>query len=405
MKKLLRLENVTFLGALIGLALGLWAPELSKQISFIGDIFLTVLKMMIIPLIFVSVFLAVAKQAGQGELGSVGWKTIAYFISSSVLACITGLTVASLMLPKTTAIGEYVKYDASKLGSISWQDVVMSFFTPNIFKSLAGGEIVQIVLFSILMGIAAISLEKSKRDLLVGVADGIHDLVMIVIKWALVIAPIGILSLVAAVIAKTDVSSLQGLGWFFAATATGVVIHTLVTLPTIGFIVGRFNPYKFIFNVREALIVALATASSSATLPVSTRVLETRENVSPKTTGFVLPIGASLNMDGSALYQALVVLFLGSIAGVDFTWTQKLLVFFFVLISSSGTAGIPGGGIVMMGTMLQMVGIPLEMIGIYLLVDRFWDPPITAVNVLGDLFGTKTIDQVIKRSHSEMLAS
>jgi proton glutamate symport protein len=148
--------------------------------------------------------------------------------------------------------------------------------------------------------------------------------------------------------------------------------------------------------VREALLVALATASSAATLPVSARVLE-EQGVNPKTTGFVLPLGASLNMDGSALYQVLVVLFLGRVAGVDFSITQQLLIFMFVMLSSSGTAGIPGGGLVMMGAMLQMVGIPLELIGIYLLVDRFWDPPITALNVLGDLFGTKTIDRFVRR--------
>jgi Na+/H+-dicarboxylate symporter len=145
------------------------------------------------------------------------------------------------------------------------------------------------------------------------------------------------------------------------------------------------------------LIVALATASSSATLPVSTRVLENNAGVSPKTTGFVLPLGATLNMDGSALYQSLVILFLGGLAGIDFTFAQQLLVILFVLLSSAGTAGIPGGGLMMMGTVMQMVGIPLELIGIYLLVDRFWDPIITAINVMGDLFGAKVIDRFVER--------
>jgi Na+/H+-dicarboxylate symporter len=394
-KKFLRLENLTFLGALGGLALGIWAPDFSLQIGFIGEVFLTLLKMMIIPLIFVSVFLAVAKQAGHGELSGIGLKTVSYFFGTSAFACIAGL-LASNLLPKASTTVNYVGYDASKLGTITFDQILLSFIPSNAVKALANGEIIQIVVFSILMGLACIRLDSKKRELLVDIADAGHDLVMTVIQWILVIAPIGIFSLVAAVIAKTNWESLSGLGWLFGAIALAASIHVLITLPTIGYFVGRFHPYKFIFNVREALLVALATASSAATLPVSARVLE-EQGVNPKTTGFVLPLGASLNMDGSALYQVLVVLFLGRVAGVDFTMSQQLLIFMFVMLSSSGTAGIPGGGLVMMGAMLQMVGIPLELIGIYLLVDRFWDPPITALNVLGDLFGTKTIDRFVKR--------
>jgi proton glutamate symport protein len=395
MKKIMRLENLTFLAALGGLALGLFAPEFSQQIGFLGDVFLTLLKMMIIPLIFVSVFLAVAKQAGQGELSGIGLKTVSYFFGTSALACITGL-LASNLLPKASQAVNFVGYDASKLGSITFEQVLLSFIPSNAVKALANGEIIQIVVFSILMGIACIKLDSKKRELLVDIADAGHDLIMTVIQWILVIAPIGIFSLVAAVIAKTNFASLTGLGWLFGAIGVAALVHVLITLPTIGYFIGRFHPYKFIFNVREALLVALATASSAATLPVSARVLE-EQGVNPKTTGFVLPLGASLNMDGSALYQVLVVLFLGRVAGVDFSITQQLLIFMFVMLSSSGTAGIPGGGLVMMGAMLQMVGIPLELIGIYLLVDRFWDPPITALNVLGDLFGTKTIDRFVRR--------
>jgi len=398
-KKFLRLENLTFLAALGGLALGFLAPEFSLKIGFLGDVFLTLLKMMIIPLIFVSVFLAVAKQAGQGELSGIGLKTVSYFFGTSALACITGLLAANL-LPKASQAVNYVGYDASKLGSITFEQVLLSFIPSNAVKALADGQIIQIVVFSILMGIACIRLESKKRELLVDIADAGHDLIMTVIQWILKIAPIGIFSLVAAVIAKTNFESLSGLGWLFGAIACAASVHVLITLPTIGYFIGRFHPYKFIFNVREALLVALATASSAATLPVSARVLE-EQGVNPKTTGFVLPLGASLNMDGSALYQVLVVLFLGRIAGVDFTFAQQLLIFMFVMLSSSGTAGIPGGGLVMMGAMLQMVGIPLELIGIYLLVDRFWDPPITALNVLGDLFGTKTIDRFVRRDPSE----
>lgn len=395
-KRLFRLDNLTFMAALLGLAAGFWMPDFSIQVGFLGDIFLTLLRMMIVPLILVSVFLAVAKQSAQGELSKIGYKTLGYFVSTSTFACLTGMLAANLLPDAAPAVAAFKGYDASKIESVSYEQLILSFFPSNPVKALANGEIIQIVIFSILMGLACIRLESKKRDLLISISDAGHDLIMTVIQWVLVIAPLGIFSLVAATIAKTDTGSLVGLGWLFAAIGVAALTHCLITLPAFGFIVGRFHPYKFIWNVKEALLVALATASSSATLPVSTRVLEQNENVSPKTTGFVLPLGATLNMDGSALYQVLVVLFLGRLAGVDFTIGQQFLVFIFVMLSSSGTAGIPGGGLMMMGAMLQMLGIPLELIGIYLLVDRFWDPPITAINVMGDLFGTKIIDRFIK---------
>jgi Na+/H+-dicarboxylate symporter len=396
-KKLLRLENVTFMAALLGLAVGIWAPIISLQLSFLGEIFLLLLKMMIIPLILVSVFLAVAKQAAKGELSRVGWRTVAYFLTTSTLAAITGIFASKLLPPVSAAAASFPSYDPSKLAAVSFDKILLSFFSGNPFKSFADGEIIQIVIFSLIMGIASLGIEGHKRDLLVNIADGIHDLVMTVIQKVLLIAPLGVLSLVAAVVAKTNMKDFSGLGWFFAATGLAALVHSLLTLPTLGRLIGHFHPYKFIFQVKEALIVALATASSSATLPVSTRVLENNAGVSPKTTGFVLPLGATLNMDGSALYQSLVILFLGGLAGIDFTFAQQLLVILFVLLSSAGTAGIPGGGLMMMGTVMQMVGIPLELIGIYLLVDRFWDPIITAINVMGDLFGAKVIDRFVER--------
>lgn len=392
-KTLLRTENLAFLGALLGLAAGIFLPQLSIELSLLGDIFLQLLRMMIIPLIFVSVFLAVAKQAGRHELSRVGLRTVLYFASTSALACLTGLLAAHLFLNAPTALPEYAAYDSGKLGALSFSQAVLGFIPGNPFQALAKGEIIQIVFFSLLSGVACTGIAPEKKKPLIAGFDAAHDLVMVAIGWILYLAPVGIFSLVATVVAKTDAKSFAGLGWLFSATGFAMVVHALLTLPAIGFLLGRFHPYRFLLNVKEALVVALATASSSATLPVSTRVLEENEKVRPETTGFVLPLGATLNMDGSALYQSIVVIFLGGLAGIDFTFGQQLMIFIMVMLSSAGTAGIPGGGIVMMGMILQTVGVPLELIGIYLLVDRFWDPPVTMVNVMGDLFGAKVVDR------------
>lgn len=394
--KFLRLENLTLLGALLGLVAGLLIPDLVPSVALIGDLFLTLLKMTIVPLILVSVFLAVVAQAGHGQLSKLGLKTLIYFTSTSAVACFTGLMASRLLPTQIQGLAEAPKYDASSLATASFDKILMGFFPANPFKALVNSEIIQIVMFALIMGIASVWVSADKRKILVNGSDAINDLIMAAIKGILYLAPLGLFALVANVIASTKLEAFSGLGSFFLAVAIAALIHTLITLPAFGFFIGKFNPYKFLFNVKEALLVALGTASSSATLPVSTRVMEENEKVSSGTAGFVLPLGATLNMDGSALYQSILVIYLGQVSGLNFTSMQELQIFFFVMISSAGTAGIPGGGLVMMGAMFQMVGIPLEMIGIYLLVDRFWDPIITMINVMGDLFGAKIIDRSMK---------
>ena len=392
--KFLKLENLTFAGAIIGLILGMTSPELASSIDIFGEIFILLLKLIIVPLIMVSLYLAVARQESIQDMGSLGGKTMFYFMVSSSLACLTGF-LGALLLPAVdpTAI-TFENYQAAN-GDISFKSIILSFFSANPFKSLAEGNIIQIVVFSLFIGLASLQLEQRRKKTLLDFAEATHDLVMVLIKWILFLAPIGVLSLVADVTAGAKPEAFNGLGWLMLAIVAAAAVHSLITLPLLGFLVGGFNPYKFLLNIREALLVAFATASSSATLPVSTRVLEQKENVKPKTAGFVLPLGATINMDGSSLYQTLVILFLAGVAGIEITFTQQLYIFFLVLISSVGTAGIPGGGLLMMGAVLQNVGIPMEYLGIYLLVDRLWDPPITMINVLGDMFGAKIIDRKI----------
>lgn len=391
--RILKLENLTFLGAILGLLMGLFLPTWAQKIDVLGEIFILLLKLIIIPLIFVSVFLAIARQKNIKDISSLGSKTLMYFLLSSTLACLTGF-LGALFLPNVESNSiAFETFSASGGENLSLKKIILSFFSPNPFQSLAEGNIIQIVVISLLTGLAALQLDAAKKQSLLNLLEAFHDMVMILVRWILFLAPVGVLALVADVVAGTDKKAFAGLGWLFIAIATSSFIHCLLTLPALGFFLGRFSPYKFLFNIREALLVALATASSSATLPVSTRVLEENEKVKPKTSGFVLPLGATINMDGSSLYQTLVILFLAGVAGISVSFTQQLYIFFLIIISSVGTAGIPGGGLLMMGAVLQNVGVPLEYLGIYLLVDRIWDPPVTMMNVLGDMFGAKIIDR------------
>lgn len=393
MKKLLSVENLTLIGALLGIVCGVYLPGLAADLSFLGDLFILLLKMIIIPLVFVSVYLAIAGQEHLEGLSKLGLKTTLYFIVTTVLGCLTGF-LAAAFLPEISQTGiAFDNFDPSKLQAISYKAIILSFFTANPFKSLSDGNIIQIVVIALLTGIATIKIEAKSRMSLVQIFEALNQIVMILVRWILKLAPIGVFSLVASVVAASDKAAFSGLWLLFVAIGVAMSVHLFITLSALGYFFGKFNPYKFLINIREVILVSLATASSSATLPVSTRVLEKNEGVDPKTAGFVLPLGATINMDGSSLYQTLIVLFFARLGGIDISTTQQIYIFFLILVSSVGTAGVPGGGILMMGAVFQNVGIPLEYLGLYLLVDRLWDPPVTMINVVSDLFGAKIIDQ------------
>lgn len=395
MKKSRLYEVAAVVLALLGFLVGSYLPSVALNLEFIGSIFILLLKMMIIPLVVTSIFLSIVKVERE-KLKSLGGAAIGYYLLTSSLACIVGLTIANFFdFASRVQLGEWSRYDATKLADVNFSGLVTSFFSGNFFNALSEGNIVQIVVFTILIGLAGLHIPVKQKEILISFSEAVQNLMMTLIAWIVKAAPIGVFSLIAAIIAKTDIQVFSGLGLLFLAITLASAIHLLITLPAIGFFLGRFHPYRFLLSIKKALIVALTTASSSATLPISMQVIQDKGEVKEKTSGFVLPLGATLNMDGSALYQGIVILFLGSMAGMDLSLQQQLLIFFFVMTSSAGTAGIPGGGLMMVGAVMEMVGIPLEFIGLYLLVDRFWDYPVTMVNVAGDLFGTKVIDKYL----------
>ena len=286
--------------------------------------------------------------------------------------------------------------DNNQVASLSFGDMLLGFMPKNIFESLSNGSLVHIVVFSLLAGFATLFINKESQTPLVDLAESADKVLNILIGWGLVFAPIGISSLIAKIIAQTDLSIFKEVIPLFWAIGTSSTIHMFITLPILGYLVGKFNPFKFMLAMRKPLATALVTASSSATLPVSIKTLDDSGEVKEKTSGFVLPLGATLNMDGSALYQTLVIFFLAQVAGISLDVTQQIMVIILVMVSSAGSAGIPAGGMVMVVALMGMLGIPSEYVALYVLVDRFWDYPITMVNVCGDLFAARSVDRFIK---------
>ncbi len=394
MNKILNTEFLALSLAIIGVIVGVYLPSLALGFSFLGEIFILLLKMLIIPLVFTSIFLSITGLP-LNEVKKLGSKTLLYYLFTSAMACVVGIVIANVFIQGSITLDNLSFETPKELKAIDFHTFIKSFFTGNFFQALSAGNIVQIVAFTLILSFAALKLPESKKGELISLATAVQELMTIVIEGVLKVAPIGIFSLIASLVAKTDPSAFKHLVTLFYSILIAVVIHIIFTLGLLSKFVGDFSLFKFIFKVRKALLVALTTASSTATLPISTQVLNENVKVKPKTSGFVLPLGATLNMDGSALYQSLVIIFLAQFSHIQLGLYEQLVVFFFVMTSSAGTAGIPGGGIMMMSAVMSMVGIPLELIGIYLLIDRFWDYPITMVNVLGDLVAAKTVDRFI----------
>ncbi len=385
-------EILTLLGVILGIVLGLLIPEYAKYVQFLGSIFISLLKVLILPIIVLSLFLAIAQVASLKDLKSLGTKTIVYYFTTTSIAILTSLMLANVFIFDHTTTDVVGKTASTNI------NMVERIFSTNIFDSLAKGEVLHIVIFVIMFSLAFITLSKAKKEPIIEASNTCYEVLLKLINWVLKLAPIGVFALVWNTVSVFDATMFSTLKTFFIATGTAAVIHSFVTLPVVAKIFGKFNAYKYFLEVKEAIMVSLATASSSGTLPVSIKVVE-ESGVNPKVSRFVLPLGGTLNMDGSGLYQSLLVILFASLSGMDLTIAQQLLIFIFIALSSAGTAGVPSGGIVMLTMVLNLLEIPnVEYcIGLYIMVERFWDYPITSINVWSDLVGAKTIDNLVKK--------
>lgn len=396
-KKLLNVENLTLIAIVAGIGFGYFFHQASLDLKVIGDIYLKLLKMLIIPLVVASIYIAITSLSGKEELKSIGIKAFAYYLSTTALAVFLGLVLFSLIDP---GAGEHLLAApdiAIEKKELSISDFLLSFIPANIFDSLAKGAILPIIFFTILFAIGSLFIEIKKRTILYNFFDSINDAMMVLAKWIISLTPIGVFFLIAATVAKNGLEPIFSLYSYVLTVLAALAIHAVVTLPAIGYFFGRFNPYRYFLAIKEAPLIAFSTASSSATLPVSLEVAEEKGGVSKKVAGFVLPLGATINMDGTALYESIAVMFIANISGVELSLAQQITIFLTVTFASIGAAGIPGAGLVMMTMVLDSVGLPVESIALIITVDRFLDMFRTAVNNWGDLLGAKLVDRLLTR--------
>ncbi len=384
-------------GVLAGVALGWFAGETAVSLGWIGDLFLNALKMLVVPLVVCSMIEAVSAMFAHARLGTVARTTVAYYLLTTFIAVVTGLTVVSLLQPGVgVQIAELSAGSAPAIGAAGPAAIAGSLVTPNLFEAAVEFRLLPLLVFALVFGLALSSIGESGKTA-VAFFVGCNQALLKLVGWLMYAAPVGIASLVAAHLGKAGggevfAREIAAIGGYFVAVMVGLAVHGLIVLPVILFFATRRNPRVYATNLGEALLTAFSTASSSATLAVTMRLSEERNGIRPQTAAFVLPLGATVNMDGTALYEAVAAMFIAQATGVDLSWTSQWMIVLTATLASVGAAGIPQAGLVTMVIVLKAVGLPLEGISAILAVDWLLDRFRTTVNVWGDAVGAAVVD-------------
>lgn len=366
--------------------------------TLVSSLFIGLLKMVLIPLVFTSIAVGVANLQAHQQVHRVWKLTLAFFMLSTSLAMCEALLVSNLFKP---GAGLSLELFADAMQSfqakqLSLSEFFLHFFGglfQNPFAAFANNNILTVVMFALFIGIALVVGGERYRNLL-QVLQEFLELLMLMVGWIMRLAPLGILALLIRLVAEQDVALLGAVTGFVVLVFATTLFHGLVVLPGLLYLVTRRSPLWFWRGSREALITAFATSSSSATLPVSLRCAEQHLHVRPSIAGFVIPLGATVNMDGTALYEAAAALFVAHLLGVELSLAQQLVVFLTAMVASIGAPGIPSAGMVTMVMVLQAVGLPAEAVAILLPIDRLLDTIRTAVNVQGDLIGSLIVQRL-----------
>jgi len=399
-------------GALIGIFIGCFLNLLGAESSIysstlyfceiIGGIFIDLLKMILIPLVFTSITVGIANLRAHAQMNRV-WKTaLVYFISTTALSVFLGIIVVNIFKPGIgleTALFQdaMATFDAKGMTLAEFFKTFLSSLFVNPFYAMADGKVLPTVIFALFLGIALVIAGDKKAKNILSLLNEFFEVIMMMVGWIMCLAPLGIAALLAKLIATQDVTLLAALGKFMAVVIGATLFHGFITLPTLLMVFGKYSPLKFFTGIREALITAFSTSSSSATLPITMRCVEGNLKVDKDVAGFVLPLGATINMDGTALYEAVAALFIANIMGIDLNIIQQLIVFFTAIIAAIGAPGIPSAGMVTMVMVLQSVGLPVEAVAILLPIDRFLDAVRTMVNVNGDAIGSVVVQRIVSK--------
>lgn len=392
-----KLTNYILIGLGLGVISGVLINEFLSTSDFvmnvvvggvftvIGSLFLNAIKMLVVPLVFVSITLGVATMGDMAKLGRIGVKTIAYYMLTTAFAIVIGLVVANIIDPG-------VGLDMSKVvfaettttdTTVSLADTITNIIPSNVFQAFYDGDMLQVIFFAVFFGIGITSLGDKVKKLHV-IFEELNNIFLQMLMLLMRFAPIAVFSLIITTFATLGIDAIIPVFSYVFSAVFAMVIQMVVVYSAILILLGKVKPLKFFKKLRPAMGFAFSTASSAGTIPINKKCVEEEIGVDPEISSFILPLGATINMDGTAIMQGAAVVFIAQAVGVDLSAADYLTVILTATLASIGTAGVPGSGVIMLSMVVTQVGLPIEAIGVVMGVDRIVDMFRTTVNITGD---------------------
>ncbi len=388
------------LGSIVNVLVGgRETPWLEALITYVcnpvGQIFLAMLFMTVIPLVFSSLSLGVSQLGGGSDLGRIGLKTFAFFLTTMTFAVSIGLVLVNSVKPGERLSGETRSFLMEKYGGEAEKktgqptsfgiQTFINIFPRNPLKALVEMDMLAVICFALLIGIAITKISAERASAITTFLDGVNDLMIVLIGWAMKLAPFGVFALIFSITARFGYGLLQTLGWYVAVVLVGLAIQMFVVMPILLTTLARYNPLKFFKKVRPVMITAFSTSSSSATLPTAIKTAEEELGVPSSIAGFVFPLGATMNMNGTALFEGVTVVFLAQVFGISLSLGEQAIVVILSVLTAVGAAGVPGGSLPLLALVLNTVNVPSEGIALILGVDRILDMCRTTLNSTADV--------------------
>ena len=392
----IKLHNQILIGLILGLVCGLLFGKDIIWVKPIGTAFIQLITMVVVPLVFSSLLVGTASLGDVKKLGRIGGKTLIFFAVTTVIAALIGLALVNIVKPganispetKTLLLESFREQAEASMERVekapSILQIILDIIPSNPFASLSETNILQIIFFAIFLGITLTLIPYKKAEVILKFFEGLSDAMIKMVLIIMKAAPFGVFALIASIVGEFGKGVIFSLFLFILVVSAGCVIHLFTVYPLVLRFLSNFSISKFFSGIRPAQYIAFSSTSSAATLPVNMQVCEENLGVSPEICSFVLPLGATINMNGSAIYQGVSAVFIAEILGIHLSITQQISIVFIAVLSAVGTAGVPAGSIIMLAIVLRAINIPIDMIALVLGVDRIVDMFRTTVNITGD---------------------
>ena len=401
-------------GIVIGTILGGALPEAGRSVAFLGELFLKALFVLVVPLVMSSIIVGVTSLGDVRRLGPLGGRAVLYFMTTTGIAVVIGLVLVLLIQPGTPGTAESIADEMTNLSERledkptnvpeMLKTILTGLIPKNLFSAMANAEVLPLIIFSLVFG-GILTTVGERGRIVIQVVEGINEAIMAMVHLLMWAAPVGIGGLIAGRLGEAGGFSgfwpqLVQLGAYAGTVILGLLIHGLIVIPLLLHFIGKQNVFSYARNIGTALTTAFSTSSSSATLPLTMEAVIEENKVSPRTARFVLPLGATINMDGTALYEAVAAVFIAQSYGIELGFAQTVIIVLTATLAAVGAAGIPEAGLVTMVIVLKSVNLPIEGIALILVIDWFLDRCRTTVNVWGDAAGSAVIDRLENRGGS-----